>query len=81
MKGVNITYAEMVRGSMFVASTEYNPFSSGMSFRGCVGRLAWNEENKNYFVGFFETKEEAKNAYLDLVEKLIKDLASKIQKI
>ena len=52
-----------------------------MPFRGCVGRLAWNEENKNYFVGFFETKEEAKNAYLDLVEKLIKDLASKIQKI
>ena len=52
-----------------------------MPFRGCVGRLVWNEENKNYFVGFFETKEEAKNAYLDLVEKLIKDLASKIQKI
>ena len=81
VKEVNITYAEMVRGSMFVASTEYNPFSSGMPFRGCVGRLAWNEENKNYFIGFFETKEEAKNAYLDLVEKLIKDLASKIQKI
>ena len=90
VKEVGIKEAYMRQDGMFVESTERNQSNLGatiinlgatISFRGYVGRLAWNEENKNYFVGFFETKEEAKNAYLDLVEKLIKDLASKIQKI
>ena len=39
-----------------------------------------NGKYPSYFVGFFETKEDAENAYLDLVEKLTEDIASNIQK-
>ena len=82
VKEVGIKEAYMRQDGMFVESTERNQFNLGatISFRGYVGRLLWNDENKDYFVGFFETKEDAENAYLDLVEKLTEDIASKIQK-
>ena len=89
VKEVGIKEAYMRQDGMFVESTEPNQFNLGATivnlgdpirFHGYVGRLLWNDENKNYFVGFFETKEDAENAYIDLVEKLTEDIASKIQK-
>lgn len=45
-----------------------------------ISKVKSNGKYPSYFVGFFETKEEAENAYLDLVEKLTEDIASNIQK-
>ena len=82
VKEVGIKQAYMLRDGMFVESTERNPFNFGdcICFRGYVGRMTWNGERQSYFVGFFETKEEAENAYRELAKKLIDDIASKIPK-
>ena len=81
VKEVGIEQAYMRRNGIYVESTERNLFNFGdpVCFRGYVGQMTFNNENKCYFVGFFETKEEAENAYHELAEKLIDDIASKIQ--
>lgn len=82
VKEVGIEHAYMRRDGMYVESTERNPFNFGdcIRFRGYVGRMEFNTENKDYFVGFFESKEEAENAYRELAKKLIDDITSKIPK-
>ncbi len=82
VKEVGIEQAYMLRDGMFVESTERNPFNFGdpVCFRGYVGRMTWNDERKSYFIGFFETREEAVDAYSKLAKKLIDDISSKIPK-
>ena len=82
VKEVGIKQACVLRDGMFVESTERNPFNFGdcIDFRGYVGKMTWNRERQSYFVGFFETREEAENAYRELATKLIDDIASKIPK-
>lgn len=82
VKEVGIKQACTFRDGMFVESTERNPFNFGdcICFRGYVGRMTFNTESKDYFVGFFASKEEAENAYRELAKKLIDDIASKIPK-
>jgi len=82
VKEVGIENACIRRDGMYVESTERNPFNFGdpICFRGYVGRLTFNNENKSYFVGFFESRDEAENAYRELAKKLIDDIVSKIPK-
>ena len=82
VKEVGIKHAYMRPDGMYVESTERNPFNFGdcICFRGYVGKMMFNTENKDYFVGFFESKEEAENAYHKLAKKLIDDIVSKMPK-
>lgn len=82
VKEVGIKEARVLRDGMFVESTERNPFNFGdpVCFRGYVGRMTFNNERKSYFVGFFEAREEAVDAYSKLAKKLIDDISSKIPK-
>jgi hypothetical protein len=82
VKEVGIEQACILRDGMFVESTERNPFNFGdpARLRGYVGRMTWNDGRQSYFVGFFETKEEAEDAYRKLAKKLIDDIMSKIPK-
>lgn len=80
IKEVGIKEARVIRDGMYVESTERNQFNFGdpICFRGYVSRMTYNDECKSYFVGFFETKEEAVDAYRELAKKLIDDITSKI---
>jgi len=80
VKEVGISEARVLRNGIYVESTERNSFNFGdpVGFRGYVGRMTYNDEGKNYFVGFFETREEAVDAYRGLAKKLIDDIVSKM---
>ena len=82
IKEVGITHAEVFRNrdGTWVESTEYVPFGWGYTvpFRGSLGRMAFNEDQGNYFVGFFETKEEAEAAYRGLAKKIIDDIGLRL---
>lgn len=80
VKEVGVKEARALLDGTYVESTERNPFNFGdpTRFRGYVGRMTWNRERGDYFVGFFETREEAEDAYRELAEKLVDDIVSKI---
>jgi len=82
IKEVGITHAEVFRNrdGTWVESAEDVPLGWGCTvpFRGRVGRLAFNEDQGSYFVGFFETEEEAETAYRGLAKKMTDDIAAKM---
>jgi len=64
-------------GTTRVESTARNPFNKGdpVSLRGPVGRLEY-VPHLNYWIGFFETKKDAEDAYRLFAAGLVQQIAS-----
>jgi len=79
VKEVSVVEATAVHcGGVYVRTDARNPFCGAdpAGVCGYVGELTYVQE-KNYWVGFFETEEKAKAAYRGLAEKLIADIGAK----
>ena len=73
----DIIEAQMRNGTTHVESTARNPFNKGdpISLRGQVGHLEY-VTHLGYWIGFFETKKDAEDAYRIFAASLIQQIES-----
>lgn len=78
IKEVSVIEAAATGSGSYVKTDEGNPFNKydPAALCGHVDELNYDQE-KCYWVGFFETEEKAKAAYRDLAKKLISCIEAK----
>lgn len=80
IKNVDISEAYMRGKDVSVTSLETDPFNSPVKLYGKVGRLEYNQSSSRW-VGFFDAKEKAEDAYRKLVSSLVDHIESMSRKV